>query len=181
MVLEDDIVTSYAKNDEGEWVKTTRAPLVKDCVALNFNGILTDLRELELTMMPLVNLENKVVLHSTIPDPIDYSDLNTAVGFSANFTVRFDMATKKLSSIAMCGTCSFDHMIEKNHLSGKDQFLDYLYENYTLDLWVPQLCVDQYEEVEVTLPEGVENAEEVENFGFMTEGVIEELNTFGWY
>jgi hypothetical protein len=67
-------------------------------------------------------------------------------------------------------------------LCEKDEFLNYICDTYQsgmcLGAQIYSISFSDYGEVEVTLPEGVNDTKEVEDFSFMTEGFIESLDKF---
>jgi hypothetical protein len=180
MSLEDNVVTSYFKKEDGQWIKTERAPISEGCVALDLTGIVTAMSKMEPDMLPAhfssdgfnaIWMESRLETYKAPVNEKDADYLHDIIlsAYSDEPTVEHKLIKLFRNRINMAR-----FVAEETDWAGKDVFLDYLCE-YNTKTNSCLIDVSEYGNVTVELPEGIDSAELVDNFQFMADGMYEAL------
>jgi hypothetical protein len=182
MVLEDNVVASYYQNENGQWLKTTRKPIAVGCVAFDLEGILKSVSELGAYDIPsndpganhplypdeygLVGMSAKTKNWIYDPGEYGFEDMHDVI--FANFS-NYPDYNHKLSGIFRNPFHISQFVKEETAWAGRDAFLDWLCEiNNTFTTVSIRVVEEDYGNVKIELPNGIENAELVDDFQFMT-------------
>lgn len=170
--LEDDEITSYAKQDE-QWVKTTRKASVVDHVMFDLEAMLNEFEAVGLpTYEECDELEKNLITFTTKDD-------YNGVSYPG---IQFDADTHDITFLSYGGLLLNKSSDIVADLCKKDAFLNEICDTYqsglSLEMRIDEISFSDHGKVEVILPEEAKAAAEVESFNFMTKGISERLDKF---
>ena len=189
MILEDNVVTSYYQTEDGKWIKTTRTPISDGCVAFDLDGMLKAVSELEPYGLPFndsgwdyptkpeeygsVGMRSKTENWIYDPSGYGFEDMHGVV--FANFSNCPDYY-HKFSDIFRNPFHIAQFVEEETDWAGEDAFLDWLCEiDNTFTMVSIRMFEEDYGNVKIELPEGIESAEMVDDFQFMVTDMKQSL------
>lgn len=187
MVLENNIVASYYQDDSGKWLRTMRTPITEGCVAFDLEGMVKKLSELDPFNPPVnsegwnypetvekygsISMSSKLLNHTGELGEDGFVDARNVIFSSFTYHPKYD---KKMTELLRNPLYISDFVNDEMNWAGKDAFLDWLCENDE-KIMLAGISLRDYGNVKVELPEGIESAEMVDDFQFMTEDIKEVL------